>query len=216
MLIYNDCLHRTTLGQLCAQWDSQSRPVGIEPGIEPGSVVTPLALICSAKGVTRISTLGIWQFERVKDAPTMAILFSIHLSDVSKCWSCILLYGEEEINNTHLADCGDRIQIGGTVERTQCLFNGRVRFTWPGAPVQWICCFRPFQVQNELYQYYICFPTMTKKQNVIQLLLLHIASIFWASVSLKQIFLHRKCTLIKQLTVCVSDFFPTTTEKRRV
>jgi hypothetical protein len=42
-------LTRATLGQLCAAlWDSQSRPVGIQPGIEPGSVVTPLALRCSA------------------------------------------------------------------------------------------------------------------------------------------------------------------------
>ena len=39
----------TKLGQLCAAlWDSQSRPVVIKPGIEPGSVVTPLALKCSA------------------------------------------------------------------------------------------------------------------------------------------------------------------------
>ena len=42
-------LTRTTLGQLCATlWDSQSRLVVIQPGIKPGSVVTPLALICSA------------------------------------------------------------------------------------------------------------------------------------------------------------------------
>jgi hypothetical protein len=39
---------RTTLGQLCpAQWDSQLRPVVIQPEIELGSVVTPLALRCS-------------------------------------------------------------------------------------------------------------------------------------------------------------------------
>ena len=39
----------TTLGQLCvALWDSQSLPVVIQPGIEPGSVVIPLALRCSA------------------------------------------------------------------------------------------------------------------------------------------------------------------------
>jgi hypothetical protein len=39
---------QTTLGQLCTSlWDSQSRPVAILPGIEPGSVVTPLALRCS-------------------------------------------------------------------------------------------------------------------------------------------------------------------------
>ena len=39
----------TTLSQLCAAlWDSRSRPVVIQPGIEPGSVVTPLALRCSA------------------------------------------------------------------------------------------------------------------------------------------------------------------------
>ena len=42
---------RTTLGQLCAAlWDSQSRPVVIQPGIEPGSIVTPLVLRCSALG----------------------------------------------------------------------------------------------------------------------------------------------------------------------
>jgi hypothetical protein len=36
----------TTLGQLCiAQWDSQSRQ---DPGINPGSVVMPLALRCRA------------------------------------------------------------------------------------------------------------------------------------------------------------------------
>ena len=39
----------TTMGQLCAALcDSQSRPVVKLPGIEPGSVVTPLALRCSA------------------------------------------------------------------------------------------------------------------------------------------------------------------------
>ena len=36
---------RTTLGQL---WDSQSRPDVTQPGFEPGTVVTPLALRCSA------------------------------------------------------------------------------------------------------------------------------------------------------------------------
>ena len=39
----------TTAGQLyTALWDSQSQPVVIQPGIEPGSVVMPLALRCSA------------------------------------------------------------------------------------------------------------------------------------------------------------------------
>ena len=42
-------LTRTSLGQLCAAlWDSQSWPVVLQHGIEPGSVVTPLALRCSA------------------------------------------------------------------------------------------------------------------------------------------------------------------------
>ena len=41
-------LTQTMLGQLCtALWDSKSRPVVLQPGIEPGSVVTPLALRCS-------------------------------------------------------------------------------------------------------------------------------------------------------------------------
>ena len=41
-------LTQTMLGELCAAlWDSQSRPVVIQPGIELGSVVTPLALRCS-------------------------------------------------------------------------------------------------------------------------------------------------------------------------
>ena len=36
---------RTTLGQVCtALWDSRSRPVVIEPVIEPGSVVTAAPL----------------------------------------------------------------------------------------------------------------------------------------------------------------------------
>jgi hypothetical protein len=40
---------RTMLGQLCtALWDSLSRPDVIQPGFEPGAVVTPLALRCSA------------------------------------------------------------------------------------------------------------------------------------------------------------------------
>ena len=40
---------RTTLGQLCAAlWDSQSRADVTQPGSEPGSVVMPLALRCSA------------------------------------------------------------------------------------------------------------------------------------------------------------------------
>ena len=39
----------TTLDQLCAAlWDSQSRPVVIQTGIDPGSVVTPQALRYSA------------------------------------------------------------------------------------------------------------------------------------------------------------------------
>ena len=38
----------TKLGQLCASlWDSQSRLVVIKPGIEPGTVVMPLALRCT-------------------------------------------------------------------------------------------------------------------------------------------------------------------------
>jgi hypothetical protein len=50
MLAYpGQTLTRTTLGQLFATlWDSQSRLVVIQPGIEPGSVVMPLALGCSA------------------------------------------------------------------------------------------------------------------------------------------------------------------------
>ena len=40
---------RTTLDQLCTTlWDSQSWLVVIQPGIEPGSVMWPLALRCSA------------------------------------------------------------------------------------------------------------------------------------------------------------------------
>jgi hypothetical protein len=40
---------RTTLGQLCAVLRySQSCPVVIQPGIESGSVATPLALRCNA------------------------------------------------------------------------------------------------------------------------------------------------------------------------
>ena len=39
----------TTLGQLCAAlWDSQSQSDVIQPGFAPGTVVTPLALRCSA------------------------------------------------------------------------------------------------------------------------------------------------------------------------
>ena len=42
-------LTRTMLGQLCAAlWDSQSRPVVIQAGIEPGYKIMPLALRCSA------------------------------------------------------------------------------------------------------------------------------------------------------------------------
>uniref|UniRef100_A0A4W5P9Y0 SH3 domain binding glutamate rich protein n=1 Tax=Hucho hucho TaxID=62062 RepID=A0A4W5P9Y0_9TELE len=42
----NPPLTRTTLGQLCAaSWVSRSRSDATQPGIEPGSVVTPLALI---------------------------------------------------------------------------------------------------------------------------------------------------------------------------
>ena len=42
-------LPRTTLGQLCASsLVSWSRPAVTQPGIEPGSVVTPQALRCSA------------------------------------------------------------------------------------------------------------------------------------------------------------------------
>ena len=45
----NPPLTQTTLGQLrAALWDSQSWPAVIQPGIEPGSVVTPPALRCSA------------------------------------------------------------------------------------------------------------------------------------------------------------------------
>ena len=41
--------NRKTLGQLCATlWDSQSRPNVMQPGFEPGTAVTPLALRCSA------------------------------------------------------------------------------------------------------------------------------------------------------------------------
>ena len=40
---------RTTLGQLCAAlWDSQAQPDVIGTGLEPGNIVMPLALRCSA------------------------------------------------------------------------------------------------------------------------------------------------------------------------
>ena len=52
----------TMLGKLyVALWDSQSRPVVIQPGIEPESLVTPLALRCSALdhcAIDLCSTLG--------------------------------------------------------------------------------------------------------------------------------------------------------------
>ena len=39
----------TMLGQLCAAlWDCQSRPAVIQPGFEPETVVTPIALRCSS------------------------------------------------------------------------------------------------------------------------------------------------------------------------
>jgi hypothetical protein len=42
-------LTQTTLGQLCAaSWVSRSWPAVTQPGIKPGSVVTPQALRCSA------------------------------------------------------------------------------------------------------------------------------------------------------------------------
>uniref|UniRef100_A0A674BVC7 Zinc finger MYM-type protein 4-like n=1 Tax=Salmo trutta TaxID=8032 RepID=A0A674BVC7_SALTR len=45
----NPPLTRTTLGQLCAaSWLSRSRQPATQPGIEHGSVVTPLSLRCSA------------------------------------------------------------------------------------------------------------------------------------------------------------------------
>jgi hypothetical protein len=67
-LFYNDGLARPnpriitrmTLDQLCATLsDSQSQPVVIQPGIEPGSIVTPLALRCSAldRCATRVNAL---------------------------------------------------------------------------------------------------------------------------------------------------------------
>ena len=50
MMAYpSQTLTRITLGQLLAAlWDSHSRPVVIQPGIEPRSVVTSLALRYSA------------------------------------------------------------------------------------------------------------------------------------------------------------------------
>jgi hypothetical protein len=40
---------RTMLGQFCASlWDSQSWPDMTEPGFDPGTIVTPLSLGCSA------------------------------------------------------------------------------------------------------------------------------------------------------------------------
>jgi hypothetical protein len=48
-VIPNSPLTRTTLGQLCAaSLVSRSRPAATQPGIEPGCVLTPLALGCSA------------------------------------------------------------------------------------------------------------------------------------------------------------------------
>ena len=45
----NPPLTRTTLCQLCsAPWVSQSQPAATEPGLEPGSLVAQLALLCSA------------------------------------------------------------------------------------------------------------------------------------------------------------------------
>ena len=52
---YNDGT-RTTLGQLCtALWDSQSQPDMVQPGIEPGTILTPFSLRCSA--LDQIATL---------------------------------------------------------------------------------------------------------------------------------------------------------------
>ena len=46
----------TTLGQLCAAlWDYQSQPDVIQPGFEPGTVVTHLALSCSELRVAQRS-----------------------------------------------------------------------------------------------------------------------------------------------------------------
>ena len=56
-----------TLGQLCtALWDAQSQPVGIQPGIEPGSVVMLSSTdmqclrLLRHSGVQKVTPLGLF------------------------------------------------------------------------------------------------------------------------------------------------------------
>jgi hypothetical protein len=76
-------LTRTTLGQLCASlWDFQSRPVVIQPGIEPGSVVKPGALRCSVSqiGLSRTCPYVSHQSQRGCLSPALDICSCIHPS----------------------------------------------------------------------------------------------------------------------------------------
>jgi hypothetical protein len=79
------------LGQLCtALWESQSRPDVIQPGIEPGTLVTPLALRCSV--LDRCSTrepqmycfTESWLSQDILSESVQPIGFSVHRADRNK------------------------------------------------------------------------------------------------------------------------------------
>uniref|UniRef100_A0A4W5KEF7 Ig-like domain-containing protein n=1 Tax=Hucho hucho TaxID=62062 RepID=A0A4W5KEF7_9TELE len=67
------------LGQLCGtQWDSHSWPDVIQPGIESGTVVTPLALRCSTVSNSCTASSGIsnyiqWYLQKPGKAPKLLV-----------------------------------------------------------------------------------------------------------------------------------------------
>jgi hypothetical protein len=82
MTVY-PCQTWTMLGQLCAAlWDSQSRPEVLQPGFEPGTVVTSLALRCSA--LDRCATREP-EFDYVRPISLINVLIEITDCFLSAC-----------------------------------------------------------------------------------------------------------------------------------
>ena len=86
----NPPLTQAKLGQLCAAlWDSRSRPVVTQPGIEPGSEVTPQVLRCSSFDRCATQEALSWNFYLCQLADSFIQSDRVVSAYIFLYWSCV-------------------------------------------------------------------------------------------------------------------------------
>ena len=129
-------LSQTTLSQFSAAlWDSQSRPVVIQPGIQPESVVTPLALRCSALDRCATRERKIRSFHYINWAWTFST--PIDLNE----WLLKAPPHVKQETDRHVigySSCCVTVMSGQWSKMTCFVLNAFARICWPGYCLLWL------------------------------------------------------------------------------